>query len=140
MNGTRSLVRALLLGLVLALSLAGPPTTAAEKPSVQTFDRDWVAHTRQAWVPQRGILIESVYDGCCDEAARVKYRLSQVRRVDNKVIARALVLRARYASWVPRRDRLHRGDVRRVWIRNRVLHTPTTFYCQNGYPRGICGA
>ncbi|CAN5382188.1 hypothetical protein BH11ACT8_BH11ACT8_32070 [soil metagenome] len=155
-HARRMLVTATVLGIALAVLLTFAPTGqavaqgpgadergAAAPATFATFRRDWYGHTRSLKVRRDHIARESVYSGCCERGADLKFRLSKPRGTTRHATIRAVLVKVRYWDRSLGGARPHRGDVVRFTLRRGVLTEPIvgTVYCNDAAGRrGACGA
>ena len=125
---------------------AAPRAATSARPhpaTLKTFTREWTGHARSLRIRKDRIARESVYSGCCERAADLKFRISKPRGTTAKGSVRAVLVKVRFWDRTIAGPRPRVGRVVRFRLHRGVLVEPVvgTNYCNGAAGRrGACGA
>jgi hypothetical protein len=140
-----------IVAAALATATAFAPASAAPAPTathatLATFKGNWFGHTRELTIGQLGHAKAEIGDGCCDPVITFRFELSDVRGTTHNASARAKVTVVHvhdHSEFPPGSPPPHKGEVRRIHLKNGVITDPftgTTFCDSKADQAGTCGA
>jgi hypothetical protein len=139
---------ALASATAFAPASASPATRApsSTRATLATFAGGWIGHTRDLTIGHFGHSRADIGDGCCDPIITFRFNLSDVRGTTKNASAKAKVTVVhvhRKSAFPAGSPPPHKGEVRRIHLKNGVITDPFTgnIFCDaKAEKAGTCGA